>query len=385
LVASESTNTEPKKRRQVMKEIITYVGLDVHKESIVIALADSGGEEVREYGSIDGSLSALDSVIRKLHSRGKQRLEFVYEAGPCGYGVYRHLTAKRFDCMVVAPSKIPRAKGNRIKTDRRDAMQLARLLRSGDLTPIYVPKEEDEAIRDLSRAREDAKTAQTKARQRLNAFLLRHGFRYSGKKHWSGVHLRWISDITTEHPAQQLVLEEYIDTVRCCAERVERLTAQLREFVSHWRMAPMVDAVQALRGVSLITAATSIAELGDLRRFDRPDELMSFLGLVPSEHSSGDHVRRGSITKTGNGHVRRVLVEAAWAYRFPARVSRALLRRQEHLSREVCETAWKAQVRLCSRFRAMAARRKPSQVIVTAIARELSAFMWAIANQVPIH
>jgi transposase len=287
--------------------------------------------------------------------------------------------------MVVAPSKIPRAKGNRIKTDRRDAMQLARLLRSGDLTPIYVPKEEDEAIRDLSRAREDAKTAQTKARQRLNAFLLRHGFRYSGKKHWSGVHLRWISDITTEHPAQQLVLEEYIDTVRCCAERVERLTAQLREFVSHWRMAPMVDAVQALRGVSLITAATSIAELGDLRRFDRPDELMSFLGLVPSEHSSGDHVRRGSITKTGNGHVRRVLVEAAWAYRFPARVSRALLRRQEHLSREVCETAWKAQVRLCSRFRAMAARRKPSQVIVTAIARELSAFMWAIANQVPIH
>lgn len=368
-----------------MKEIITYVGLDVHKESIVIALADSGGEEVREYGSIDGSLSALDSVIRKLHSRGKQRLEFVYEAGPCGYGVYRHLTAKRFDCMVVAPSKIPRAKGNRIKTDRRDAMQLARLLRSGDLTPIYVPKEEDEAIRDLSRAREDAKTAQTKARQRLNAFLLRHGFRYSGKKHWSGVHLRWISDITTEHPAQQLVLEEYIDTVRCCAERVERLTAQLREFVSHWRMAPMVDAVQALRGVSLITAATSIAELGDLRRFDRPDELMSFLGLVPSEHSSGDHVRRGSITKTGNGHVRRVLVEAAWAYRFPARVSRALLRRQEHLSREVCETAWKAQVRLCSRFRAMAARRKPSQVIVTAIARELSAFMWAIANQVPIH
>jgi transposase len=287
--------------------------------------------------------------------------------------------------MVVAPSKIPRAKGNRIKTDRRDAMQLARLLRSGDLTPIYVPDEEDEAIRDLTRAREDAKTAQSKARQRLNAFLLRHGFRYSGKKHWSKVHLRWVSDITMDHPAQQLVLEEYIDTVRCCTERVERLTAQVREFVFQWRMAPVVDAVQALRGVSLITAATSIAELGDLSRFDHPEELMSFLGLVPSEHTTGTHVRRGRITKTGNGHVRRVLVEAAWAYRFPARISRVLLRRQVHLPRQVRETAWKAQVRLCGRFRAMAARRKPSQVIATAIARELSAFMWAIAKQVPIY
>ena len=368
-----------------MKKIITYVGLDVHKNSIVIALADSQGGDVRQYGSIDGTLSGLDSVIRKLQSRGKQHLMFVYEAGACGYGVYRHLRAKGFDCMVVAPSKIPRAKGNRIKTDRRDAMQLARLLRSGDLDPIYVPSEEDEAIRDLTRAREDAMIAQKKARQRLNAFLLRHGFRYSGKKHWSGVHLRWISDIAMEHPAQQLVLEEYIDTVRCCSERMKRLTAQVQQFVSQWRMAPVVDALQALRGVSLITAATSIAELGDLRRFDHPGELMSFLGLVPSEHTSGDQVRRGGITKTGNGHVRRVLVEAAWAYRFPARVSRVLLRRQEHLPRQVRETAWKAQVRLCTRFRAMSARRKPNQVIATAIARELSAFMWAIASQVPVY
>lgn len=368
-----------------MKTIITYVGLDVHKDSIVVALADNQGGEVRQYGSIGGTTSALDSLIRKLQSRGKQHLVFVYEAGPCGYVVYRHLTAKKFDCMVVAPSRIPRAKGNRIKTDRRDAMQLARLLRSGDLTAIYVPNEEDEAIRDLSRAREDARVAQTKARQRLNAFLLRHGVRYSGKKHWSGAHFRWISDIAMKHPAQQLVLAEYVDAVRCCTERVERLKVQIREFVSHWRMAPVVEAVQALRGVSLITAVTSIAELGDLRRFDSPVELMSFLGLVPSEHTSGDHVRRGRITKTGNGHVRRVLVEAAWAYRFPARVSRALLRRQEHLPRQVRETAWKAQVRLCSRFRTMSARRKPSQVIATAIARELSAFMWAIASQVPVH
>jgi len=369
-----------------MKESITYVGLDVHKDSIVIALADHGrGGDVRRYGSIDGSVCALDSVIRKLQSRGRRHLEFVYEAGPCGYEIYRHLTAKGLSCIVVAPSRIPRARADRIKTDRRDAEQLARLLRAGDLTPIYVPSEEDEAIRDLTRAREDAKAAETKARQRLNAFLLRHGFRYSGKKHWSRMHLRWMSDIAMGHPAQQLVLEEYIDAVRCCSERVERLTEQIGVFVPQWRMAPVVEAVQALRGVSLITAATSVSELGDLSRFDNPQELMGFLGLVPSEHTSGNQVRRGGITKTGNGHVRRVLVEAAWAYRFPARVSRTLLRRQEHLPRQVRETAWKAQVRLCARYRALAARGKPNQVIATAIARELSAFMWAIAKQVPVN
>jgi transposase len=362
---------------------ITYVGLDVHKDSIVIALADEGrGEEVVEYGSIECSVSALDGVIRKLQSRGKGRLEFAYEAGPCGYEIYRHLTGKGLSCTVVAPSKVPRARGERIKTDRRDAVQLVRLLRSEYLQPIYVPDEEDEAIRDLTRAREDAMQAQGKARQRLNAFLLRHGYRYHGKKHWSQIHLRWMGDIAMGHPAQQLVLAEYMDAVRCCTERVERLTEQIRHFVPQWRMAPVVNAMQALRGVSLITAATSVSELGDLRRFDSPRELMGFLGLVPSEHTSGNQVRRGGITKAGNGHARRVLVEAAWAYRFPARVSRALLGRQEHLPQEVRETAWKAQLRLCARYRRLMARRKPRQVIVTAIARELSAFMWAIARQV---
>jgi len=368
-----------------MEEIVTYVGLDVHKNSIVIAPAEGErGGEVRFYGTIENRVSALDPVIRKLQSDGKRHFEFVYEAGPCGYGIYRHLVSKGFECMVVAPSRIPRAKGNRIQTDRRDAKELARLLRAGDLTPIYVPNVEDEAMRDLTRAREDAKTAQCKARQRLQGFLLRHGFRY-GKKSWSKAHLRWMSDIAMAHPAQQVALQEYIDTVRCSSERVDRLTRQLCEFVSQWRMAPVVEAIQALRGVSLITAATTVAELGDLSRFDTPGPLMAFLGLVPSEHSSGAHVRRGSITKSGNGHVRRVLVQSAWAYRFPARVSRALLRRQEHLPRAVCEIAWQAQLRLCTRYRRLAARRKPSQVIVTAIARELSAFMWAIAKQVPVN
>ena len=369
-----------------MKNSITYVGLDVHKDSIVIALADGGrGGEVREYGAIEGNISALDSVIRKLHSGGKQHLEFVYEAGPCGYEIYRHLNAKGFKCTVVAPSKIPRAKGDRVKTDRRDARKLARLHRAGELRAVYVPREEDEAMRDLTRAREDAKFAERKARQQLNAFLLRHGFRYSGKTHWSRAHLRWISGIAMGSPVQQLVLEEYVDTLRCCKERLDRLTAQLREFVSQWRMAPVVEALQALRGVSLIVAATSVAELGDLSRFDDPGQLMAFLGLIPSEHSSGSRVKRGGITKTGNGHARRVLVEAAWAYRFPARISRRLLLRQEQLPRRVRETAWKAQLRLCARFRRLMARGKPKQVVTAAIARELSAFMWAIACQVPVN
>jgi len=369
-----------------MKNSMTYVGLDVHKDSIVIALADEGrGGEVREYGTIQGSVSALDSVIRKLQSRGKRHFEFVYEAGPCGYEIYRHLSAKGLNCTVVAPSKVPKAKGDRIKTDRRDARKLARLHRAGELSPVYVPREDDEAMRDLTRAREDAKIAERKARQQLNAFLLRHGFRYGGKSHWTRPHFRWISGIAMGHPAQQVVLEEYVGTVQSCTERVERLTGQIREFVPQWRMAPVVDALQALRGVSLIVAVTTIAELGDLSRFDDPNQLMAFLGLIPSEHSSGERVKRGGITKTGNGHARRVLVEASWAYRFPARVSPRLLVRHEHLPQDVREIAWKAQLRLCARFRRLMARGKPKQVVTTAIARELSAFMWAIARQIPVN
>jgi transposase len=368
-----------------MRESITYVGLDVHKDSIDVALAEEGrGGEVRYYGAIGGGVTALRCLVRRLQSRGKGQLVFVYEAGPCGYEIYRSLTQWGVDCTVVAPSKVPRARGDRIKTDQRDAMTLARLHRSGELTPVYVPHAEDEAMRDLTRAREDAKDAERKARQRLNAFLLRHGFRYSGKGHWTQAHFRWIAGIAVEHPAQQLVLQEYVDTVRCCTERVDRLTAQIREFVPQWRMAPVVEALEALRGVSLIVATTTVAELGDLSRFDTAGQLMAFLGLIPSEHSSGSRTKRGGITKTGNGHARRVLVEAAWAYRFPARVSRRLLKRQEHLPRGVCEVAWKAQLRLCARFRRLTARGKTKQVVTTAIARELSAFMWAIVQQVPV-
>lgn len=365
-----------------MKQSILYVGLDVHKNSIAVALAEDGREsEVRYFGTIGGDMAALDKVVRKLVSRGKS-LRFVYEAGPCGYELYRHLTRQGFDCTVVAPSLIPKKSGNRIKNDRRDAEMLARLHRAGELTAIYVPHLEDEAMRDLCRAREDAKSAERKARQHLSAFLLRSGYRYDGKTAWSKAHWRWISDIKMPHRAQQITLQEYVDAVRSCLERVDRLTGQIRQLSEAWRLRPVVEALQALRGVSLIVAATTVAELGDLSRFDHPRQLMAYLGLVPSEHSSGESTKRGGITKAGNSHARRMLVEAAWSYRFPARVSRRLRDRQESLPQSVWEIAWKAQVRLCARYQRLIAKGKRSQVAVTAVARELAAFMWAIAGAV---
>jgi transposase len=365
-----------------MKDNSIFVGMDVHKNSIDIAIAEKGREgQLRHFGTIEGSLAALDKVVRKLVSNG-QRPCFAYEAGPCGYQIYRHLTAKGFDCAVVAPSLVPRQSGNRIKNDRRDCLMLARLHRAGELTAVCVPHDEDEALRDLTRAREDAKIDEKKAKQRLLAFLLRSGHRYSGRAQWSQAHMRWLADLKMPHRCQQIVLQEYIEALNHCSQRLQRLTDQIRQLVPQWRLFPVVRALQSLRGVSLIVAATTVAEIGDFKRFQNPQQLMSYLGLVPSEHSSGEKTRRGSITKAGNTHVRRMLVEAAWAYRFRARVSRALLQRQEGLPQSILDMAWSAQVRLCARYRRLWAKGKIKAVVTTAIARELCGFIWAIATAV---
>jgi transposase len=375
-------NTEPKIRRQIMKNNITIVGLDTHKNSIDIVTAEAGGnQEIRYYGKIGGDMASLDKAIRKLQSKGAT-LRFVYEAGPCGYEVYRHLTKRGLQCAIIAPSMTPQKSGDRIKTDRRDAEKLARLERAGELTHIYVPREDDEAMRDLTRGREDAVLAQRTARQRLGAFLLRYGHRYPGKKAWGPTHMRWLAGIAMPHPAQQLTLQEYINTVREGTERINRLTEQIQKLLPDWRMAPVVKAIQALRGVAEIVAVNTVAELGDMRRFTHPSEVMNYLGLVPSLHISAEHVKQGGITKTGNGHVRRVLVEAAHAYGFPARISKILLKRQEGLPQPIKDISWKAQLRLCGRFRRLITRGKHRNKVVIAIARELVGFIWSIAIQV---
>ncbi len=366
-----------------MTKSITFVGLDVHKNSIAVALADAGrNAEVHNDGIIGGDLDDLHRLVKKLATPGRE-LHFVYEAGPCGYEIFRSLTAKGFDCAVCSPAHIPKSPADRIKTDRRDAMLLARLHRAGELTYVFVPRAEDEAMRDLTRCREDAKKAQRVAQQQLNGMLLRLGFKYQ-KTRWTKAHFGWLADQKMPTPPQQVVFQEYIHAINETTDRVGRLTQQIATLVPDWRMAPVVTALQALRGVSMIVATTVIAELGDLTRFESPKQLMAFLGLTPSEHSSGETKKRGKITKTGNGHARRVLVEGAQAYSFRARMTRLIGKRQEGVSQEVRDIAWKCQVRLCARFRRLSERGKSRNTVVTAIARELAAFMWAIANKTPI-
>jgi transposase len=361
-----------------------YVGLDVHKDSIAVAYVAKDHEaHVISYGTIGTRHADIDQLTRKLQSKAK-RLVFVYEAGPCGYWLYRYLCKKGYDCWVVAPSMIPQRPGDRVKTDRRDAMQLARLMRSGDLTPVYVPKVEDEAIRDLCRAREDAICDLKAAKFRLKAFLLRHDIRYTGQATWNPAHLRWLSEVVCPTPAQQIVFQEYVRAVTEHTDRLQRLEQELNEHVTTWRLHPVVEALQALRGVQFTVAITTVAELGDLTRFDNPRQLMDYLGLTPSESSSGPRRRQGAITKAGNSHARRALVEGAWAYRYPAKVSRHLQLRLEKQPKVIQDISWKAQVRLCKRYRQLLARGKHVNQVVVAIARELVGFMWAIAKEVSV-
>lgn len=361
-----------------------FVGLDVHKDTIAVAYAaEDRGTEALVLGMIGTRQCDIDKLIRTLQAKGAA-LMFAYEAGPCGYWLYRYLTRRGLRCAVVAPSLIPRRAGDRVKTDRRDAVTLARLLRSGDLRSIYVPTVDDEAIRDLSRAREDTVRDLKRSKVRLKAFLLRQDIRYDGRANWNAAHLRWLAHVVCPTPAQQIVFQEYVHTVTEQRDRLQRLDTELHTAVKTWRQQPVVEAVQALRGLDLTGAVTLIAEVGDLTRFDTPCKLMSYLGLTPSEYSSGPHRHQGGITKAGNGHARRALVEGAWAYRYPAKVSRHLQLRLEHVSPEVRAIAWKAQLRLCKRYRLLSARGKHVNQVVVAIAREMAAFAWAIARTVPV-
>ena len=366
-----------------MEDRITYIGLDVHKADIVVAVAEGGLRgEVRDYGRIVNTPAALERLARKLGHDGV-KLRFCYEAGPCGYGIQRQLSALGHECVVVAPSLIPKRAGDRIKTDRRDAASLARLDRAGELTPVWVPDAGHEAMRDLVRARLDAVQALRRARQQLSGFLLRQGCHY-GRPAWTKLHRRWPAGLKFEHPAHHIVLEDYIAAVEAAEVRRDRLTAQIEAMLPDWSLAPLVAALQTMRGIALVNAASLIAELGDLSRFANPRQLMAYLGLVPSEHSSGVSIKRGGLTKAGNGTARRLLIEAAWCYRFPARVSRELRLRQEAQPIPIREIAWKGQRRLCARYRKLARTGKPANVVTAAIARELAGFVWAIARQVAI-
>ena len=365
-----------------MADRITYVGLDVHKDSIVVAVAEGGLRgEVREYGRIANTAGALDRLMRTLGGAGVG-LRFCYEAGPCGYGIQRHLSAHGHECIVVAPSLIPKRAGDRVKTDRRDAASLARLHRAGELTAVWVPDTAHEAMRDLVRARLDAVHALRRARQQLSGFLLRQGCHY-GRPAWTKLHRRWLTGLRFEHAVHHIVLDDYIQAVEAAEARRDRLTAQIEAMLPDWTLAPVVAALQTMRGMALVNAATLIAELGELSRFANPRQLMAYLGLVPSEHSSGTSVKRGGLTKAGNSAARRLLIEAAWTYRFPARVSRELLLRQEEQPKPIREIAWKAQLRLCARYRKLARSGKPANVVTAAIAREMAGFIWAIARRVP--
>jgi transposase len=383
-VAEAQTTTETTKNGDKhMKTLNKYVGLDVHKDTTVIAVAESGREgEVRLYGQIASDLTALEKVLRKLGGDGIV-LHVVYEAGPTGFVVYRRLQQLEIDCIVVAPSKTPQAKGPRQKTDRRDAIQLARLHRAGELTAIHVPDAVDESIRDLTRARADAVHDLTRAKQRLKSFLLRLGYRYPGTANWSEAHQLYLRKLILPLPALRSVLEEQLLAIEQTTQRVSRLDELLAAQVPQWRSYPAVQAVMCLRGFRLTSAAVIVAELGDVRRFRHPKNLMAFLGLVPRENTTGDTRRMGAITKTGNAQARWCLIEAVQKALLPPKVSAPLALRQQGQPALYRELGWKTQVRLHKRGWLLLHRGVMRAKVNVALARELAGFLWDLLRQVP--
>ncbi|MBV8400039.1 MAG: IS110 family transposase [Acetobacteraceae bacterium] len=359
-----------------------FVAFDVAKAKHAVAIAEAGRRgEVRFLGEVENQPARIERIINKLAARYR-RLQVCFEAGPTGYGLYRQIKQLGHECTVVAPALIPRRVGERVKTNRRDAITLARLHRAGELSGVWVPDAIHEAIRDLVRAREAAMDDVRRKRQQLLSFLLRHGRIYAGGGHWTLAHRRWLARQGFGHAAQQIVFQEGVNAIDDATQRLRRLEEQLAAIVPSWSLAPLVQSYQAMRGVSFLVAVTFAAEIGDLRRFDTPRQLMSFLGLVPGERSTGDTVRRKGLTLAGNRRARRALIEAAWTYRYPARVSETLRARLEDLPKTVRDIAWKAQLRLCARYRRLSAAGKRLPVVVAAIAREMAAFLWAIGREI---
>jgi transposase len=352
-----------------------FLGLDVHKATIAVAVAEASGPTVL-YGTIANDPGAVRKLVNQLGHQAQ--LIAAYEAGPTGYTLHRQLTSLGVDCQVVAPSLVPRRAGDRVKTDSRDALALARLLRNGDLTPVWVPDPEHEALRDLVRARYDAKVDLLRARHRLTKFLLRHGVcPPPGVKHWTVRHQAWLSQLSLPHAPAQVVLEDYLASTRAAEDRVRRLEASLHRCAADSSQLALIAALQALRGIGFLSAVTIVAEVGDLRRFPNPRQLMAYTGLVASEHSSGPSRHRGGITHTGNPYLRHVLVQAAHNARYLPNNSWVLRQRQQGLPADLVELAWKAQIRLHHRYRHLLGRLGRPKA-VTAVARELAGFVWAV-------
>lgn len=357
-----------------------FVGLDVHAASIAVAVCGADRLPAKFLAKIPHDVARLKKRLLKL-AEAKQ-LVCCYEAGPTGYGLARALNAAGIACVVVAPSLIPKKPGDRVKTDRRDAKKLAHFLRSGDLTAVRCPDEDDEAMRDLVRAREAAKRSERVARHQLAKFLLRHGVRQPSeiKKRWTKKYFDWVGTLHMQHEAAHRTLRDYLNEAQRLADRVAKLERDLEELSPQWKHGRLVTALQGLRGIKLISAVTLAAELGSLTRFATPARLMSYLGLVVSEHSSGDHVRRGRITRAGNEHARRILVEAAWAYRYQPGITRTLRPRLALVSEEVKHISWRAQTRLHERYTRLTLRGKSREKTIVAIARELAGYVWAVGQ-----